>query len=107
MRNTGNGRSARPTRCRSSRSTRGASYIDDRDGWANGTFAGYWAREVLPLPGIAPRHWEILRKTADAISERDRTLRRLLRRELGWPGGPGLALVERRPPTNPPAPRRS
>jgi hypothetical protein len=48
-------------------------YIDDRDAWADGTFAGEWAREVLTLPGISTTHWNTLRATADAIYTKDRT----------------------------------
>ena len=47
--------------------------LDDRDAWRNGTFAGEWAREVLPLPGIAQQHQDLLRGTARAIYVRART----------------------------------
>jgi predicted alpha-1,6-mannanase (GH76 family) len=48
-------------------------YLNDRDAWANGFFAGAWAREVMPLPGIDARHWGILRATADSICRHART----------------------------------
>ena len=48
-------------------------FINDRDAWANGTFAGDWAREVLSLPGIGSEHRAALRKTADSIFTRART----------------------------------
>jgi hypothetical protein len=48
-------------------------YLDDRDAWTQGTFAGDWAREVLPLTGIEPKHWTALWKTADSIYTNDRT----------------------------------
>jgi hypothetical protein len=48
-------------------------YINDRDAWVEGTFVGYWAREVLPLPGVTSRHWTILRNTANSIYANART----------------------------------
>jgi len=48
-------------------------YLDDRDAWTQGTFAGDWAREVLSLPGIDPKHWVALWKTAVSIFTKDRT----------------------------------
>jgi hypothetical protein len=48
-------------------------YLDDRDAWTQGTFAGDWAREVLGLPGIDPKHWVALWKTANTIFTKDRT----------------------------------
>ena len=48
-------------------------YVDDRDAWANGTFAGDWARDVLSLPGIEERHKELLLRTADSIYQKART----------------------------------
>jgi len=48
-------------------------YLDDRDAWTQGTFAGDWAREVVPLTGIEPKHWTALWKTADSIYTNDRT----------------------------------
>jgi len=48
-------------------------YLDDRDAWTQGTFAGDWAREVLSLPGIEPKHWVALWKTASTIFTKDRT----------------------------------
>ncbi len=47
--------------------------LDERDAWANGTFAGEWARDVLTLPGIRAEHRELLLGTARAIHTRDRT----------------------------------
>ena len=48
-------------------------YLDDRDAWTQGTFAGDWAREVLCLPGIDAKHWTALWKTADSIYTNART----------------------------------
>lgn len=48
-------------------------YINDRDAWTDGTFVGDWAREVLSLRSIAPRHSIVLDATAEAISTRGRT----------------------------------
>lgn len=48
-------------------------YLDDRDAWSNGTFAGDWAQEVLWLPGVGSRHKELLRRTADSIYQHART----------------------------------
>ena len=48
-------------------------FFNDRDAWANGTFADDWAREVLSLPGIGREHWTVLRKTADSIFTKART----------------------------------
>jgi len=48
-------------------------FIDDRDAWANGTFAGDWVREVLALPGIVFEDRVVLQKTARAIYTKART----------------------------------
>lgn len=48
-------------------------YVDDRDAWANGTFFGEWAADVLTLPGLSPKHKKILLDTSDSIETRDRT----------------------------------
>ncbi len=48
-------------------------YINDRDAWTNGVFAGNWAREVLSLPGIGPRHIQALKATAESIVKNART----------------------------------
>jgi predicted alpha-1,6-mannanase (GH76 family) len=48
-------------------------YIDDRDAWTESVFAGDWAREVLTLPGIDPKHWSLLWTTADSIYTNART----------------------------------
>jgi len=53
--------------------TAGGVYLDDRDAMTEGTFAGDWAREVLTLPGIDPKHWAIFWTTADSIYNRART----------------------------------
>jgi hypothetical protein len=47
--------------------TSGGVCVNDRDAWTAGTFAGDWAREVLTLPGIDPKHWTTLWTTADSI----------------------------------------
>jgi len=49
-------------------------YVNDRDAWTQGTFAGDWAREVLTLPGISAKHWTVLRTTADCIYTYARTI---------------------------------
>lgn len=51
----------------------GGVYLDDRDAYTEGVFAGDWAREVLTLPGIDPKHWTILWTTADSIYSNART----------------------------------
>lgn len=43
-------------------------YINDRDAWANGTFAPEWALYVLTLPGIDEKHITILLDTAKSIA---------------------------------------
>lgn len=48
-------------------------YLNDRDAWANGTFACEWARDVLTLPGIDIKHKDIFFETADSIYKYDRT----------------------------------
>lgn len=48
-------------------------YLNDRDAWTEGTFAGDWAREVLSLPGIDAKHWTALWNTADSIYTNART----------------------------------
>jgi len=48
-------------------------FIDDRDAWTNGTFAGEWAREVLALPGISSGDRTVLQKSARAIYTKART----------------------------------
>ena len=48
-------------------------FIDDRDAWTNGTFAGEWARAVRMIPGMAPGDGAIIEKTAAAIYTKDRT----------------------------------
>lgn len=51
----------------------GGVYVNDRDAWTEGTFAGEWAREVLRLPGIDAKHWTALWKTAGSIYTNART----------------------------------
>jgi predicted alpha-1,6-mannanase (GH76 family) len=48
-------------------------YLNDRDAWANGTFAADWADGVLVLPGIDRKHRDLLLRTADSIFQRART----------------------------------
>lgn len=48
-------------------------FIDDRDAWTNGVFAGNWAREILSLPGADSGLRTALRKTADSIFSKART----------------------------------
>ncbi len=48
-------------------------YLDDRDAWANGTFAADWVQDVLTLPGIDGRHKDLLFRTADSIYRNART----------------------------------
>lgn len=47
--------------------------IDDRDAWANGTFAAAWVEDVLTLPGIDRKHSDTLGRTADSIFQKART----------------------------------
>jgi hypothetical protein len=47
--------------------------LDERDAWANGAFAGDWARRVLTLPGVKMAHVDLIRATAHAIYTRGRT----------------------------------
>lgn len=49
-------------------------YLDDRDAYADGYFMGDWARDVLTLPGIPPADRELMRRTARAIFDHDRTV---------------------------------
>ena len=53
--------------------TLGGIYLNDRDAWTQGTFAGDWVREVLSLPGISAKHWTTLRISADSIATYART----------------------------------
>ena len=48
-------------------------YLNDRDAWSNGVFAGDWAREVLTLPGMDVKHAAVLQATADSIFRHART----------------------------------
>lgn len=48
-------------------------YLNDRDAWSNGTFAGMWAKEVLSLPGMNSKHKKMLCRTAESIFKNDRT----------------------------------
>ena len=59
--------------CNSPLLTPAGIYLDDRDAWTEGTFAGDWAREVLCLPGIDARPWTALWSTADSIVTNART----------------------------------
>jgi hypothetical protein len=51
----------------------GGVFLNDRDAWSQGTFAGDWVREVLSLPGISAKSWTLLRMTADSICANART----------------------------------
>lgn len=53
--------------------TKDGILLNDRDAWANGTFAAEWAVQVLTLPGIDEKHGELLKKTADSIYANART----------------------------------
>jgi predicted alpha-1,6-mannanase (GH76 family) len=48
-------------------------FMDDRDAWTNGVFAGDWAREVLSLPGADNGLRDALHQTADSIFSKART----------------------------------
>jgi predicted alpha-1,6-mannanase (GH76 family) len=48
-------------------------YLNDRDAWANGTFAADWVQDVLALPGIDRKHRQWLLGTADSIFKNART----------------------------------
>ena len=50
-------------------------FMDDRDAWTNGVFAGDWAREVLSLPEANSGLRNALHKTADSIFSKARTSR--------------------------------
>ncbi len=54
------------------RSTKGI-YLDDRDAWANGTFAADWAINVLTLPGADEKYRDCLYATGDSIAANART----------------------------------
>jgi predicted alpha-1,6-mannanase (GH76 family) len=47
--------------------------LNDRDAWANGTFAADWVQDVLTLPGIDGKHCAWLLGTADSIFKNART----------------------------------
>jgi predicted alpha-1,6-mannanase (GH76 family) len=49
------------------------SYLNDRDAWTDGAFAGEWAMEVLTLPGMNKACRDQLRTTADSIYRNART----------------------------------
>ncbi|MCL5033123.1 MAG: glycoside hydrolase family 76 protein [Thermotogae bacterium] len=53
--------------------TKNGIYLDDRDAWTDGSFAGEWATKVLTLPGISETVKNILYSTANAIYYNDRT----------------------------------
>lgn len=53
--------------------TKEGVFIDDRDAWTNGVFAGDWAREVLSLPGADSALRTALRQTANSIFSKART----------------------------------
>ena len=70
--------------------TAGGIYFNDRDAWANGTFANDWAQDVLSLPGIDIAHRELLQRTADSICRHARTSRGYYGGSWGGPAeGPG------------------
>ena len=72
------------------RLTRNGVYLDDRDAWTDGSFAGEWATKVLTLRGIKKQQREILYRTANSIYYHDRTLDDFYGGCWGGPaGGPG------------------
>jgi hypothetical protein len=48
-------------------------YLNDRDAWTEGTFAGEWVREVLSLKGIPSEDVAVLTRTALSIARKART----------------------------------
>ena len=48
-------------------------YVNDRDAWANGFFAGRFADEVLRVPGIDAKHRDIMFASADTMYTKART----------------------------------
>ena len=44
-------------------------YLDDRDAWTEGTFAGDFAREVLSLPGMRAVNWTVLGRLRTASTQ--------------------------------------
>jgi predicted alpha-1,6-mannanase (GH76 family) len=70
--------------------TAGGIYLDDRDAWSNGTFAGDWAEDVLSLPGLDAAHRQLLQRTADSVYRNARTSRGYYGGSWGGPAeGPG------------------
>ena len=68
----------------------GGIYLDDRDAWSNGTFAGDWAADVLSLPGVDVAQRQLLQRTADSIYRNARTSRGYYGGSWGGPAeGPG------------------
>jgi len=51
----------------------GRVFINDRDAWVTATFACYWVKEVLTLPGVDLKHVQAICNTASSIYTMART----------------------------------
>ena len=60
-------------------------YVNDRDAWADATFAGPWVSEVLTLPGVTQADRERMYITAESIAAHCRTAEGYWKAE--WSGG--------------------
>jgi hypothetical protein len=67
--------------------------LDDRDAWTNGTFVQQWVQEALPVVGEIPAHQgaDVIKRTADAIFEKDRTPDGYYGGDWGGPADPAKA----------------
>ena len=48
-------------------------FVNDRDAWVNGMFAGWWVSDVLVLPGMPQKAKDMIYATAKSISGKART----------------------------------
>ena len=51
----------------------GGVFLNDRDAWVNGLFAGWWVSDVLTLPGVPQKARDMVYATAKSINEKSRT----------------------------------
>ena len=49
------------------------AFLNDRDAWVNGLFAGWWVSDVLTLPGMPQKARDMIYTTARSISAKART----------------------------------
>jgi len=63
----------------------GSVFVNDRDAWADGSFAGWWASEALTLPGVPDTAKARLLATADSIMQNARVIGVGYKAE--WSGG--------------------